>query len=214
MLKNWYRLFYVLFCAAAAVMYVSLFALKPSGETIGFHLLAFLLAPLVFFVGTIVYNILKCFKKTDVAASYTQLATGLLATILLSIGARALYGEAGLAEIVSGIRDTIDGTPTPSPDMAAWYAQILVTFAFFGQLVVFGLMPFLKGISKVFAVTPQLECPKCEEPMQPGTKTRKPRTPRAQTTPAFDATVALEPKPARKPRTPKPKPTDDDVLNW
>ena len=154
MVKNWYRLFYILFCITGAVLYIALFALKPSGK-ITFELACFLLAPLAFFVGTIFYNILKSFKSTDHLASYFQLGTGLVATVLFAIGAKALFETAGLADIVAGITDTVRGENAPSESMAKWYSQILVTFSFFGQLIVFGLMPLLKGISKTFAVTPE-----------------------------------------------------------
>jgi len=172
MLKNWFRSFYILLCAAGAALYLTLFALLPSGESISFALACFILAPVAFFIGTIIYNTLKYFKKGDVAASYTQLATGAIATLLFSIGAGALFSANGAFNIVAS-------SDIASSEMARWYAQVLVTFAFLAQLIIFGLMPLLKGISKTFAVT-NLECVQCE--VEAPKRTRKPRAPKPAAT--------------------------------
>jgi len=171
-----------------------------------------LLAPIVFFIGTIVYNVLKSYDKTRDASNLSLTGTGLLATVLFCIGAAAVYGENGVANMIS---DTGD-------DRIVWYSQVFVSFAFFGQMIVFGLMPLLKGISKTLAMLPEPTCPNdcgpqpltakdcktCDTPLEGTKPARKPRTPKpkAETTPAVTATIEpTEPvKPARKPRTPKP----------
>jgi len=189
MLKNWYRVFYVLFSIAGIAMYISAFALMPRGESASFALVCLLLAPITFFVGTIVYNIMKSFEKSKVGSNYALVVTGLLATVLFSIGAGAVFGEYGLANSVA----SIDG----GSDRAMWYSQILVSFAFFGQMIVFALMPFLKGVSKTIAATPEPPCRHCEPKAEPTPEPVKEEP----------VVVATEEKPTpkpRKPRTPKP----------
>ncbi|MDR0461913.1 MAG: hypothetical protein LBG88_01095 [Christensenellaceae bacterium] len=157
MLKNWYRIFYIIFCATGVVLYLSVFILKPRDVSIEPSLVCFLLGPVAYFVGTIAYNALKMFKKSDQAACYTQIATGLVATMLLCIGAQALYRPMGMSDLFAKIAGASmnDEGGIVSPDMALWYSQIFVSVAFFGQMFVFGLMPLVKGISKTTGITPE-----------------------------------------------------------
>ena len=153
MLKNWFRAFYIMFCIAGAAVYIVALVLIPRSEVTA-ALICLLLAPLVFFIGTIIYNLFKYSAKCEVKASYTLLASGSLATILLCVGALSLFGDGGIARIIADFED--------GSDRAVWYSQFFVTFAFFGKLIVFELLPMAKGISKTLAVTEELSCPDCE----------------------------------------------------
>jgi len=187
-LQHWYRLLYIIFCLAGIAVYIVIFALKPAGTSIPFTMICFFMAPLAFFVGTIVYNALKMSPKTDSMSNYFLLGTGAAATILFCIGADAVYKAHGLVDIVKRAGTVIvnDGAGNYGPDiMGDWYALALVSFAFVGQLIVFGLMPLVKGISKTLGATPEpikqkkiAEPPPPPPPPAPEVKTRKPRAPR------------------------------------
>jgi len=193
-MKNWFRTFYILFCIAGIAAYVAAFAsigIAPKG-TMSFGLACFLLAPIMFFVGTIAYNVLKSFPKTQNSwASWTQLATGLVPTILFSISATALFGASG----VTAKMGAIEG-------VGIWYALVFVIFAFCGQLIIFGLMPLLKGIQKTFAITPplplQLPAAKQPEPVQQA-PAKKPTAAKATPAPAAAPKPKAAPKPAPAP---------------
>jgi len=182
LLNHWQRILYIILCIAGLLAYVFIFALKPSGAKIPFTLVCFLLAPMAFFTGTIFYNLFKMFDKTAAVANYIQLATGVVATVLLFIGVDAVYKETGLADFVKRSNSPID----PGFDaMSVWYSQALLSIAYIGHLIVFAFMPLVKGISKTLAVTPMFTkiaptpvptpAPAIEEPVK---RTRKPRTPK------------------------------------
>ena len=196
MLKNWYRIFYVLFCVAGAAVYTTILILRPSGVSASFSLVCFILAPMMFFIGTIAYNALKSFTCTEKHAPWVQLGTGLVTTILFCIGAEALFKAGGIADLIG-----LNGGLEPDARFT-WYAQIFVTFAYFGQLTIFGLMPLLKGFNKTLAITPQLETPQPPPPPPPAPEPVKgKRSSKAAPAPTPESEPA--PAPARKPRTPK-----------
>jgi hypothetical protein len=157
MFKNWYRLFYIIFCIAGIGLYITLLCIIPKDETLDASLVCFLLGPISFFVGTLVYNVLKFFKNCNTAAAYVQTISALCATVLLSIGANAIYKSMGVANTIALIYQqtiTADGEII-SRELAQWYSLVFVTAAYFGQLIAFGFMPLVKGISKTLAVTPE-----------------------------------------------------------
>jgi len=177
----------------------------PKGVA-SFSLVCFILAPIVFFIGTIVYNVMMGFDDMEKPASYTQLGTGFLATLLFGIGANALFiGEGSIANIITS---NLQG----NADHAQFYANLLVTFAFFGQIIVFGLMPLLKGINKTFIVTPEV-CDECNRP-HTGPRVVVVPTPAILDAPAKSSyitnlenaqAVTEKPKRASTPRVAKPK---------
>ena len=183
MLKHWFRSFYIMFCAMGVIIYITLFCFKPASVAVSFGLVCIILAPMMFFIGTIIYNVLKYFgQKYDKLASYFQLGMGVLTTALYCIGASALFQKGGISDVLSN-------NAIASQPLVDWYVKVFVTFAFFGQLVVFGLMPLLKGINKTFACTPEVVLTVTPEPEpEPAKKPRKPRTVK----PKVEATVAAE----------------------
>jgi len=209
MLKNWFRIFYMMLCGAGVILYLALFALLPKGVSPSFSLVCFILAPIMFFLGTIAYNALKmCDKTKDTHASYVQLATGIVVTILFGIAAHALFKTGGIADMVAAM-GTNPAAGSPTTGMARWISLIFVTIGFFGHLIVFGLMPMLKGIQKTLAVTPEFCCSGTVQKAKPAPvaqekpkATRKPSTPKAAPQPKVEeAPVAQEPPKPRKPRT-------------
>jgi hypothetical protein len=198
MIKNWYRIFYCLLCATGIILYYSLFVVAPK-DAITFPLFMLIAAPIVFFIGTFIYNVLKGFDKSaDHWASYIQLLTGFLATLGFAFGAKALFGDDGIAKVL--VNDT-----AANADLIKWYIDVTITMAYVGQLIVFGLMPLIKGINKTLGITgdyvhaihgkkpePVIETP------APVVKTRAPRTtapraPKPVVAPSATETHALAP---------------------
>ena len=219
MLKNWVRLFYILFSVAGVAVYLALFALKPKGVTLDIQLACFLLAPMLFFTGTILYNLFMFSAKTSSLANYLLLVTGLLVTVAFCISAEAVYKEMGLADVVAGVGNTVQGSQPAPSDMAKWYSQVLVSFAFVGQLIVFGLMPLLKGISKTLAATPMPgsspaepnpelgSAKKVKKEKPPKEKKEKPnKEEKKEPEPQPEPEPAPPPKPEPKPEPPAPPP--------
>jgi len=172
MAKNWFRVIYCMLCATGAIVYLTLLAIAPKG--ISFGLICFGLAPMIFFLGTIAYNVLKSYDKTkNAAASYTQLATGALSTLLFIISAISLFAEAGVADIIKNIAAVYAPAEDPSIEMAKWLSLAFVSIAYFGQLIVFGLLPLLKGIQKTLAVTATSTKPETPKQLPPATVTQQ-----------------------------------------
>jgi hypothetical protein len=139
-------------------MYTLLLTIMPRGVA-SFSLVCFFLAPIVFFAGTIAYNILMGMDNQRKTASFVQLGTGFLSTVLFGIAAHALFTSSG--SVASLIENGLAG----DPDHAQFYANAFVTFAYFGQMIIFGLMPLLKGINKVFVENPEGDyCEECQRP--------------------------------------------------
>ena len=173
------------------VLYVLLFAFLPQKVHVGFPLICYVLAPIAFFIGTIVYNVLKFFEKRDTAAGMVQMITGFLAMVLFAVGAIGLFKEGGAVDAIR------EGTGTP---LAEWYSLLFVSFAYFGQMVVFALMPFLKGVAKSISVLHKHKPADEGQKMIAETPLLAPApTPTKGTT---VTTAVTTPKP-RKPRTPK-----------
>jgi len=185
-----------MFCAAGVALYIAMFAVMPGSVPLTFSLFCFLFAPLVFFMGCIAYNAMKFSPKTDKAANWMQLATGALVTILFGIGAHAVYKDSGLAETI--MRLGWNGNPeTAYLASSIWYSRVLVSVAFIGQLIVFGLMPLLKGVSKTLFATAEDDN---NIPLSPRTKKEKPA--KEQPAQAAPTSVAVQP-PAPTKATPK-----------
>jgi MFS-type transporter involved in bile tolerance (Atg22 family) len=184
MLKNWFRIMYIMLCSMGILVYLSLFLLKKDGAEVNFSIVCFILAPVMFFVGTIVYNALKWSPKTDTLASYAQLATGAVASLLFLLSAKGLFEEDGLVSLFSmGVGD--------------WYTQAFITIPFIGQFLIFAFLPLMKGINKTLAVTP-------EHPLPAKKVVEAPVAPAAPvTTPTPTVEVAATPAaPAPKPKKP------------
>ena len=206
--KQWYRVFYIMLCLTGAAMYIAIFAMTKSDNIkLDFTLSCFLLAPLMFFVGTTVYNVMKFYKRTDTLANWMLLGFSALVTILFAVGAHAIYKADGLSEQVEVIN--------------RWYSIALVSVAYIGQLIVFGLMPLIKGISKTLFATaaednnvplpplPKKEKPAKAEKAQPAQTAPRPVQPtKVAVQPPVAEPKAVTPVPNKAapiPRTPKPK---------
>ena len=188
---------------AGIALCIAVFALLPRGASIDFFMVCLILAPMSFFIGTILYNVLKHFEKTNALACYFQLGSATVTTIFYAIGAQAAFGSGGLIDVITASEGVV------TTEMAEWYALVLVTFGFLIQLFVFALMPLFKGIVKTFAVTPELVCPDCgpvvehkdcgdcETPL-----VKRPKATTKKATPTEPTQVATE---EPKPRTRKPK---------
>jgi len=156
-------------CVAGIIMYVTALATIPSGVGVDFFMVSLLLGPLFFFIGTIAYNVCKYFPKTNSeVASYVQLATGLLSTIFLAIGARAIFANGALLDMMDAMHTIPNLDLAPAEGLARWYAFALVSTAYFGQLIVFGILPLFKGIQKTLAVT-EAEWQRCCRKSEPVT---------------------------------------------
>jgi len=145
MLKHWYRYFYIVFCVIGAVIYLALFFLKPETVTLTFSLFCFLIAPVLYFLGTILYNIFAQFHKD--LAGYCQLATGFLSTVAFGVGANALFGDNSILHLVLD-----NNTSVADEAVLSYYIGVVTTASYFAMLIVLGLMPLLKGINKTFGV--------------------------------------------------------------
>jgi len=181
-------------------------------------------------MGCIAYNVMKFSPKTDKAANWMQLATGAIVTVLFGIGARAVWTDNGLADMIRQI-GWAGGDAEYLPS-SVWYSHVLVSVAFIGQLIVFGLMPLLKGVSKTLFATAEDDnniplAPRTKkeksakvkkekpakpangQPAQPPAPTRvavQPPAPAPATAPTPATPVsATPPKAAPTPRAPKPK---------
>jgi len=200
MQKHWYRIFYIMFCAAGVALYIAMLAVKPADVPLTFTLFCFLAAPMMFFVGCAAYNVLKFYKKTDKIANWVQLATGALVTVLFGIGAHAVFKTDGLAEKIKALGLAAGDNTSEPLASSIWYSQVLVSVAFIGSLLVFGLMPLLKGISKTLFATAEDDN---NIPLAPRTKKEKPTKEQpAQAAPTKVAVQPPAPKAAPMPKTP------------
>jgi hypothetical protein len=189
LLKNWFRIFYILLSVIGIIVSLILLCTIPAGFAVTFSMISFLLAPLFFFLGTIAYNILKCFPKTEnYYASFALLGMGFLVTLCFSFGADFIFAKRGVAEIFNDASNPFAAPPV-SKFAALWLTHVFVTFAYFSQLIVFGLLPLFKGISKTIMSNPATRNPEYQKALPAGPEIK-----------ALPATFADEVPPAPTPK--------------
>ena len=97
----------------------------------------------IFFAGTTSYLICKLFGPTRLFSKYILLVTGLIATVFLTIV---------LIDSFSLIKDVNDNKTllniANSYDKTLWTANFYI-YAYLAQLIVFGLIPLIRGIHQV-----------------------------------------------------------------
>jgi hypothetical protein len=114
---------------------------------------AFFLAPVMFFLGVILYNLCRFSEKTKAKqlSNWVLLAFSALVIVFYASSVKAVFGDGGLTDLVKqGV--------LPS-DKAVWYANLIVSAAVIGQMIVFGFMPLTKAINKTLVHSDKHDLP-------------------------------------------------------
>ena len=136
--KNWSRIVVAaLNFLGFILIFIALICLMDSfGSTATFTTACQLIGPMVFFLGTAVYIVCKLIDQKSIA-KWVLLGTGAIATVFMFVGLFG-YSSAGIYPV--RLFDTFK---------SSFRLGALALFPYFCQLIVFGLIPLVRGIAKV-----------------------------------------------------------------
>ena len=136
--KNWGKLtIAILSLIGFILMLIATISLADLAPKFKFASACQYLGPMIFFLGIAVYYACKMLDQKSIA-KWVLLGTGAVVTLLLVIG---MFGDLTL---YGG--KVFDGFKKP---YGSFKLGSILAFPYLGQLIVFGLMPLVKGIAQV-----------------------------------------------------------------